>query len=76
MLTTQQAAVLLGKQRHNLSDLIHANLLQPPPRRLGRFYCWTPADIRRARAVLAVRKGRGRPRKQPLPGKEAGHAAQ
>jgi hypothetical protein len=76
-LTTQQVADLVGKQRHNLSDLIHSGQLTPTPRKIGHIYVWTAGDIRRARAALAIRKGRGRPRKQPVPaapGKGVAHA--
>jgi hypothetical protein len=73
--TTEQAARLVGRRRHQLIDLMRDGLLWPLPERFGNYYYWTNADIARLKKALKVRRGRGRPRKQSLPGKEAGHAA-
>jgi hypothetical protein len=72
--TTPQVAVLCGRPRHVIVDLLRNGLLSPLPPKFGRYFCWSRQDVARLQRALAARPGRGRPRKIPVERKEVGHA--
>jgi hypothetical protein len=55
-LTTSDAASALGVSYHQLFSLIRFRKIEPPARNGSGDYCWTRADLERARAALSVRR--------------------
>lgn len=62
-LSTRQAAAALGCTYWQLWCLLRDRIIDPPRHKIARIFAWTPEDIARARAALAVRRHVGRPRK-------------
>ncbi len=57
-LKSRVVADQLGISYYNLFELIRSKRLQPPAKDSSGDYVWTPADVERARAVLAARAQR------------------
>ena len=64
LLTTEEAAAVLGIDFKRLQRAMHGGHLPFPSHRVGGIYLWSPGDIDAARQLLpTLRYGRGRPRK-------------
>jgi predicted site-specific integrase-resolvase len=60
-LTTRAVADHLGVPYYTLANLLRAGRMAPPTKNLSGDYVWSEADVERARAALAARRGRREP---------------